>query len=172
MISFFIFILGSFGPIMFIVANIIAFFHYIVIEKGQELSVTEIWFRWIILLPFGVTEIYSAIMHTRWGPYTAMALGWNNFPCQYEVSAANLSLGILGVLAFKAEFKFRLAAVISASCWLWGTVLGHIFHMNRMHYFVSGYKASWFWLDAILPFMLIFLIVKLQSENSSHFTNN
>lgn len=75
---------------------------------------------------------------------------------------ADLAFGLLGVLSFKASYGFRLATVIGVTCFLWGCAIGHINQMVIHHNFTIGNAGSWFWLDILLPILLIMCIVKLK----------
>ncbi len=111
-------------------------------------------FCWTALLALGITGVYTFIMHAYFPSLSAAAIGWATSPFQYEVAVANLAVGVLGLLAFRASYDFRLATTVAASVWLWGDAIGHIYQMARFHNFSSGNAGSWFWIDVVLPIVL------------------
>jgi len=81
--------------------------------------------RWFMLLTVGLMGVQAFIMHSVFAGYTAHAIGWKTSPFQYEVAIANLSFGVLGVIAFfKKSYAFRLATGIGFSVWLFGDGVG------------------------------------------------
>ena len=131
-------------------------------SNKEKLPSAEIWFRWITLFPIGITAFYSFVMHAFFGDFTAAAIGWSNSPFQYEVAMANLAIAVIAICAFKASYGFRLATVLAVVCWLGGDATGHIYQIIVTHDFAVGNAGSWFWLDVLLPIVMIVLIVKLR----------
>ncbi len=158
------YLFSHFGLVMFFLA-IMATFISGAISKSHKPS-TEIFFRWLVLLPVGITGIFAFIMHAFFPDFTAGTIGWQNSPFQYEVAMANLGFGLMGVLSFKASYGFRLATVVGNTCWLWGDAIGHIYQMIAFHDFASGNAGSWFWIDLLAPLFFILCIVKLKSKTT------
>jgi hypothetical protein len=151
---------SQFNMVLFVLAVIIILFQIKTHRKRYPLE--EIVYRWITLLPVGVLGLYTFVVHAFFPEYSAAAIGWQTSPFQFEVAIADLGFGLIAVLAFRASYGFRLASVIGVSCWLWGDAVGHIYQMIHHHNFASGNAGSWFWLDVILPFILIICIIKLR----------
>jgi hypothetical protein len=147
--------LENFGLILFVVAMAMISLQW---SMHHKLSTVEIYYRWISLLPLGVTEIYGFIMHAFFPTLAASTIGWTNSPFQFEVAMANLGFGVIAILSFKATYGFRLATVIGTTCWLWGNALGHMHQMLSAHNFHAGNAGSWFWMDLILPAILLVCI--------------
>lgn len=149
--------LANFSLCMFFLAVAFILVHRVL---TWHLRISEIIFRWMVLLPLGFVSIYAFIMHVFFPVMAAETIGWAPSPFQYEVGIANLAFGILGILSFKASYSFRLATVISSACWLWGDAIGHIYQMMQHQNFSPGNAGSWFWLDVILPFILWFSLIR------------
>lgn len=149
----------NFDTSMFILALIFIVLHSQVLKTLPE---SEVVFRWISLFVLGFTCLYAFTVHTFFPSFTVAVLDWPKSPFQFEVGIANLAFGVLGVLAFKASYGFRLATVIGSTCWFWGDALGHIYHMVKYHTFVLATTSSWFWLDLFVPLILIICLVKLR----------
>lgn len=153
--------LKNFGLVMLILAIICILLHYLF---SKTKTFYEITFRWITLLPLGVTGIYTAIMHVFFAEITAAGIGWATSPFQFEVGMADLTIGILGILAFSASYSFRLATTIGATIWLWGDAVGHIYQMFYHQNFAPGNAGSWFWMDIIVPLILLICLQKISKD--------
>lgn len=157
------FVLGNFGLVMFVLAVLLAALTHL-LTRGKQ-AAAEGWFRWMVLLPFGVTGLYSFVMHAFFPAYTASVIGWANSPFQYEVAMANLAFGLMGVFSFNASFEFRLATVLGAVCWLGGDAVGHIIQMDRAHDFAPGNAGEWFWLDILIPIILVVSLYQVKKAS-------
>ncbi len=152
-------VLANFGFTLLIVALILSAIQW---ATQQRLPSPEIVYRWVILLPVGISSLYCFIMHAFFQHYTAAIIGFANSPFEYEVAIANLALGVIAILSRGASYDFRLATVIAYTVWLWGDAGGHLYQMVTHHNFTPGNAGSWFWLDCIIPFILIACITKLK----------
>lgn len=149
-----------------IIAGIFKNFNIVMLAAGIAIGLwtgrpgrrAEQLFRWIVLLGAGVGGIYAGVMHIFFGPMVAANIGWQPSPFQYEVGVANLAVGLLCVLAFRAGEAFRQAAVIGLACWLWGNAIGHIRQMIVAGNFAPGNAGVWFWTDVLAPLALIILL--------------
>lgn len=159
------FLLNNFGLVMFILAAFIIIIHRVMV--GKRLNEGEIVYRWIALLPLGLTGIYAFILHAFFPQISAENIGWATSPFQYEVAMANLAVGVIGILSFKASFSFRLATVIAATCWLWGDAIGHLIQIFQTGNYSVGNAGSWLWMDILVPLILIFCLIKLRSSKTA-----
>lgn len=155
--------LTNFSLSMLILAFIIILLNALV--KRAKTPSSEVIYRWITLLPLGVTGVFAFVMHAIYPNMAAATIGWQTSPFQFEVAIADLGFGILGILAFYPCYGFRLASVIGAIIWLWGDAAGHIYQMIIHHNYSVGNAGSWFWLDLIIPIILIFCIIKLRTRS-------
>ncbi|MDR3478512.1 MAG: hypothetical protein P4M14_10835 [Gammaproteobacteria bacterium] len=153
--------LSNLSLTLFVLAMILTIVQW---STHQRLSSYEILFRWTTLLPLGLAGIYGFAMHGFFPEFTAHTIGWSNSPFQFEVAVANLGFGMIGLLAYRASYGFRLASVIGNTCWLWGDATGHIYQMITKHNFANGNAGSWFWMDLIIPMILIICMVKLKTR--------
>jgi len=152
-------VLANFGVAMLILAGIFILFHRLFSRRTSQY---EIIYRWIAFFAVGFTGLYTFILHAFAPDFTAWTIGWPNSPFQFEVAVADLAFGLLAILSFCASYGFRLATVIGVTCWLWGDALGHIYQMVVNNNYTFGNAGSWFWLDILLPIILIICIVKLR----------
>lgn len=87
----------------------------------------EVFLSYVLLFNMGVMGLLAAYAHVFMGPETARNIGWQpGSPFQYEIGMANLSYGVLGVLAFWIRGRFWEAAIIGWSILLLGCFVGHI----------------------------------------------
>ncbi|KTD21531.1 Uncharacterised protein [Legionella lansingensis] len=155
-------ILGNFGLAMLALAVLMILINCLV---DRQLSFFEISFRWLSLLPLGVTAIYAFAMHAFFPNFTAEQIGWQNSPFQFEVAMANLGFGVIAILAFKASFGFRLATVIGNTLWLWGDALGHAAQILVARNYTIGNAGSWFWMDILMPLLLIICLIFIDHKS-------
>lgn len=152
-------LLNHFSLVMLILALVISFFSGIV----SAIPINEQMFRWVALLAVGFTGVFTFIMHAFFPETSAAAIGWSTSPFQYEVAIADLTVGVLGLVAFNASVGFRAATVVADIIWQWGDAIGHIHQMITEHNFSSGNAGSWFWLDIIIPLILLITFIKMRS---------
>ncbi len=84
---------------------------------------------WLLLVAVGLPGIYTFVVHVFFPATSAANIGWAVSPFQYEVGIADLTVGVLGLLAFWGNFSFRLAAVVAATVWYGGDAIGHVRQM-------------------------------------------
>lgn len=153
-------LLSDFGLAMFFLSVFMILFHLII--RPRHVSLYEIIYRWTALFALGLTGVYTFIMHAFFSETAAAAIGWATSPFQFEVAVADLALGILGIVSFRASLGFRAATVIAAVCMLWGDAAGHVYQMIVNQNFAPGNAGSWFWLDLFIPFLLLVCVLKLK----------
>lgn len=153
-------VMSNFSLAMFLLAIIFILLHAAV--RFRYVSFYEIVYRWMALFALGFSGIYTFVMHAFYGDIAAASIGWAASPFQYEVAMADLTLGLLGVFSFRASFGFRLATVIAALTMLWGDASGHIYQMIVNNNFDSGNAGTWFWLDLIIPLILLICLSRMQ----------
>lgn len=109
----------------------------------------------------GVNGIMAGSGHLFAGPQVAQAIGWQPSPFQWEVGLADVSFGVLGVMAGSYSQGFWLATIIAFSIFMLGDAVGHIRQMIVAHDFAPGNAGIYFWNDIILPIALIVLYATL-----------
>lgn len=137
----------------------------LIYRSNSTNAFTENVFRWVALLALGVTGIYTFCMHAFFPKVAAAAIGWSVSPFQYEVAVADLATGVLGICAFRASMGFRTATVLASAIWLWGDAIGHIRQMIVANNYAPGNAGSWFWMDIIIPAVLLVSLWKLRTKN-------
>lgn len=158
-------LMSNFDLAMFILAVIFIIVHFLI--AGRRIRGSEIVYRWMAFFALGFTGIYAFILHVFFPEMAATGIGWQTSPFQFEVGMADLALGILGLLSFKANYGFRLATVIATAICFWGDAIGHVYQLVKFQNYSVGNAGSWLWMDIIIPLILIICIVKLRPEKQT-----
>lgn len=152
--------LANFGLFMFGVSIIFILFSRLHSNAPRY----EIMYKWTALFPLGMTAIYAFVMHAFFPVFSAASIGWQNSPFQYEVAMANLAIGVIALLSIRQSYGFKLATVIASACWLWGDATGHLYQIIAFHNFAVGNAGSWFYMDMLIPLLLIICIIRIQKN--------
>jgi hypothetical protein len=152
-------VLGCFSVVMFVAAMVVAVVRSAghVGQSGRTF-VDEL-FRWILLLSLGVQGVYTFIVHVFFASYAAEHIGWAVSPFQYEVGIADLTVGVLGIIAFWSNFSFRVAAGIAGIVWYGGDAIGHVRQMIVANNFAPGNAGPRFWTDLLVPLVLLVCMI-------------
>lgn len=154
-------LLNNFDLAMLMMAVFFIVLHLIV--RFRRVSLYEIFYRWIALFAVGFSGIYEFIAHAFYPVMTAASIGWPTSPFQFNVAVAQLALGLLGVISFRASYGFRLATAIAAVVMRWGDVLGQMSQMAIVNNNIEPSHAStWMWLDIMVPLILVICVIKLK----------
>lgn len=111
----------------------------------------EAFASYFYLFSIGFSYLYNFIMHVFFGKMAASFIGWADSPFQLEVGFASLGFALLGFIAFKGNFSYRVAAVVSSGCFLWGAAGGHVYQMISQGNFAPGNAGIIFYTDIGLP---------------------
>lgn len=111
----------------------------------------ESYFSEYMLYAVGITNLVNFIFHVFFGEMSAKFIGWADSPFQAEVGFASLGVGIAGVMAYKRDFSFRLAALIPPVCFSLGAAGGHIYQMIVYKNFSPGNVGLVLPIDIIIP---------------------
>lgn len=154
-------VLYNFSLVMFVLAVLIAIALSRPWQGVAKSTLYEELFRWVSLLAVGFVGIYAAVTHIFFPHISAAEIGWETSPFQFEVGVADLAVGILGVIAFRAGLGFRAATTIAATVSLGGDAVGHVHQMIVAHNFAPGNAGPWFWTDVLVPLVLVVCLTVL-----------
>ena len=145
---------------LFGVALVCTLIHLMLKWDWHWAKISEVFLSYILLFNVGVMGFLAAFAHIFMGPETAKLIGWEpGSPFQFEMGMANLSYGVLGVLAYFIRGNFWIAVIVGWSVLLLGCFVGHlmdyILHGNNAPYNIGVYV--WF-NDLILPFLTFGLL--------------
>jgi hypothetical protein len=117
-----------------------------------------------LLFEIGLGNLYNFVMHVFFGEMTASFIGWAQSPFQAEVGFASLGFAVVGLMAFRAGFGLRLAAITGPACFLLGAAGGHIYQMVVAKNFALGNAGVIFYSDLFIP-LLGFLLLWLHRSS-------
>ncbi len=154
---------------LFILAIIFTIWHLLHRKEKDTSSFATVFLSYVLFFNVGIMGILAAYAHVFLGPETARQIGWQpGSPFQFEIGMANLSYGVLGILAYWIRGRFWDAVLIGWSVLLLGCFIGHIreyyIHHNDAPFNIGIYV--WF-NDLILPFLVLGLLGYIRSERSS-----
>lgn len=110
--------------------------------------------RFMLLLPVGAAGIWGFYYHAFFPEETARHIGWANTPFQFEVAAANLGMGVTGIVGFWKNKDFAFAVILMATCFLWGAAAIHIKEIILQGDFSPGNAGSILFSDILIPAIL------------------
>lgn len=129
-------------------------------ERVSSTFVIDIFTGYLLFFVVGIADIWAFFMNTFFSTYVIKYFGWVGGPFQIEAAAANLGLGLAGILAIKESFDFRVAVTIIATCLFWGMAAEHVRMMIMQGDFQTGNLiGSTFYVTVIIPVVLIFLLI-------------
>lgn len=115
--------------------------------------------RYINLLPVGLMGLWGALGHIVFPAQAAASIGWATSPFQTEVGAANLGIGLAGVIAaFYPDRGFRLAVAIVTAGFLGGAAVTHVVEIMQTGNLAAGNAGPILYTDVLTPLLLLILL--------------
>lgn len=141
------------SSISFLVMGFIGSVVSILSEKGTRSRsvVVEALVAYFFLFSIGIGYLNNFLMHVVFAEFSAKFIGWENSPFQLEVGFASLGMGVAGLIAFRQNLAFRLAAFIPPAFFLWGAAGGHIYQIITTHNLAPGNAGTILYTDILLP---------------------
>jgi len=136
--------------------------HLVLMKKPRSLNnVLEVVLLYLLFILFGLGTFLAGLMHIFNGPATAAMIGWApGSPFQFEVGAADVAFGLLGILCLFVRGNFWPATIVANSLFLLIAFAGHV------HDYLSAGNAAAYNIgpmiifnDLLLPLVLIGLYV-------------
>lgn len=149
---------------LFVIAIVFTIAHLVYKKNWSCPHRVEVFLGYLLLFSMGIMSLLAAYAHVFMGPETAKMIGWESgSPFQFEMGMANLSYGVLGVLAFWIRGRFWDASIIGWSILLLGCFVGHVMNYYAYHN-MALYNigpAIWFY-DLFLPLMMLAMLCYLR----------
>jgi len=82
---------------------------------------------WLLLLLVGVENVWSGVFHLAFPRFAASTIGWQPSPFQFEIGAADASLGIVAIISFWRSLDFKAAVICFVTLFYIGVASGHIY---------------------------------------------
>lgn len=136
-----------------------ALIHLFISKKPKTLNrIIELFLIWFLGVGIGVGSIFSGFTQIFAPEMVAQSVGWPNTPFLMEVGFANLSYGILGVLAIRYR-SFWAPTIIAYAVFMWGAAMGHIYNIQQTGNLNAGNAGAVLYLDILMPLLFIILLV-------------
>ena len=119
--------------------------------------VDERYLAWLLLLSVGIDGIWAGIFHIFFPGVASGEIGWQPSPFEFEIGVADLSLGIVAVIAFWRSLSFQSAIAFFAALFYAGVVIGH-FNQAFVH---GDYSPDNFGIMLIVTILRVVLIAIL-----------
>lgn len=93
---------------------------------GRSKSWPERYLSWVLLLAVGADAIWAGFFHVFFPEVASQQIGWQPSPFEFEVGIADISLGVVAVIAFWRGLEFKTAIAIYAILFYAGVSVGHV----------------------------------------------
>lgn len=155
--------------ILFAITVLFTLCHLIYKKAWHFHKAARVFLSYFLFFMVGVMGLLGAYAHIFMGPETAALIGWEaRSPFQFEVGIANLSYGVIGMMAFWIRDRFWDACIIGWSVLLLGCFVGHVINyyatQNIAPYNIG--PAIWFY-DLFLPLLALSLLFYLRSSRKA-----
>ncbi|MET3352936.1 UNVERIFIED_ORG: hypothetical protein ABID33_000832 [Xanthobacter viscosus] len=115
--------------------------------------------RYICLFPVGLMGLWAALGHIMFPARSAAGIGWATSPFQIEVGAANLGIGLAGLIgAFYPNWGFRLAVAVMTAGFLGGAAVNHLIEIAEAGNYAAGNAGPILYTDVLTPLLLLILL--------------
>lgn len=144
-----------------VMALVLAVFHIFIDKRSRNIGkIVEMLLQYMLVLVIGIGGLFAFYGHAFLSEKIAQSIGWQpGSPFQFEVAAANLAFGVLGILCVWFRKGFWLATGIGVSVFYFGAAFVHIREMiERSNYAVNN-AGSMLWVNDIgIPLFLLTLL--------------
>ncbi len=151
---------------LFIIAILFTFVH---LAYKKNRSKLEVFLSYLLFFNMGVMGLLAAYAHLFRGPEIAHLIGWPaGNPFQFEIGMANLSYGVLGILAYWMRGRFWEAAIIGWSLFLLGCFVEHFMEFTLHNNAAPLNIGIFVWFnDLILPVLALAVLFCYRKEKVS-----
>lgn len=122
-------------------------------------STGESLLRWVIFFSVGVQGLWAYLGQAFYPKEIALSMGWEPSPFLFEVACANLGCGVAGVLALWFSHEYWLCLIIVESCFLWGSLYGHLKDALKNKNLSANNVGPIFYTDLLVPTLLWILYI-------------
>jgi hypothetical protein len=128
-------------------------------NQWKKQQIAEILLLSVFLFPVGLGGVVGFIGDTFRASAIALSIGWPaGNPFQYEVAAANLAFGILGLLCWRHRGGFWTATAVGWSIFLLGAAGVHLHQIRIGQPFAPGDAGAVLYFDVFMPVIVLALL--------------
>ncbi|CRX38269.1 DUF6790 family protein [Estrella lausannensis] len=153
---------------LLITSVVLSSLHAFVAKRADPTkNFTPILLAYLIFFNIGIMGLLGFYGHAFMADEIARLIGWpTGSPFQSEIAAANLSYGVIGVIAPFMKRPFWYATIIGNAVFLIGALVVHI-HQYFAFGNIDPYNIGVFvWVDdLIVPLILLFLGMKVSRQD-------
>lgn len=122
-----------------------------------------------LIFIIGATGIMGFYGHTFMANEIAESIGWpTGSPFQFEVAAANLAVGVAGIMCIWCRGNFWLATIVINGIFLFVDGIGHINQIVTAHDYAPNNAGVILYTDLIVPIVgLILYILYSKSQKET-----
>jgi hypothetical protein len=120
----------------------------------------EVLLLYLLVIFAGVGGVMGFLGHTFKAQEIALKIGWQTSPFQFEVAAANLAFGVLGLMCIWQRRGFWTATGIGYAIFLLGCGYGHVRDM-MLHGNLAPYNVGpVLWVNDLgIPVVILILLL-------------
>jgi hypothetical protein len=135
--------------------------HIVALSKDRSAgNVARVYLLYLLPIAVGLGGVMAFLGHTLRSDEVARSIGWpTGSPFQFEVGAANLAFGLLGLLCMKFRDGFWAATIIGYGIFLEGAACIHIREIVEAGNWSINNAGPVLFMDIIFPLMLLTLLV-------------
>jgi|SRR5262245_6412313 len=82
---------------------------------------------WLLLLSVGLENVWFGFFHMFLPEMAASSIGWKPSPFEFEIGAADFSLGVIAILSFWRSLDFKAAVVLFVTLFYAGVTSIHVY---------------------------------------------
>lgn len=127
-------------------------------------NVARVFLLYLLPIATGLGGLIAFVGHTLGADHIARSIGWQpGSPFQYEVAAANLAFGVLGLLCLKFRDGFWTATIVGYGIFLEGAACVHIREIVKARNLAVNNAGPVLFIDVLFPLFLLALLLLSKS---------
>ena len=139
-----------------------AIVHLFISKKPRTKNrAAEVLILWYLGIGIGIGSLFSGLTQVFSPEIVAQSVGWPYSPFLREVGFANISYGILALIALKFR-SFWAPTIIAYAIFMWGAAIGHIYDIQQTSNLSPGNAGVVLYLDILMPLLFIILLIIYQ----------
>jgi hypothetical protein len=140
--------------------------HVLLFSKDRSPGkIAHLYLGYLLPISVGVGGVLAFMGHTMRADEIARSIGWpTGNPFQFEVAAANLAFGILGLLCIKFRDGFWTATILGYGVFLECAAYGHIREIVQAGNWSINNAGPVLLADILFPVFLLTLLIIAQRK--------
>jgi hypothetical protein len=107
-----------------------------------------------------VENVWFGVFHLAFPRFAASTIGWQPSPFQFEIGAADVSLGVVAIISFWRSLDFKAAVICFVTLFYIGVASGHIYQALSEGNMSPNNFGLLLLLTVVMIFLLPFLYVR------------